>query len=188
MIDNKEFKKFKKGDRIIFKKVFDSFYNGLFLFANKYVNNHQESEDILQEVFSMLWNKKDEIKNADSLKAFLYVSVRNSALNIIRRKKLVDNSNSQLKIDLYDEDFYKENLIEEETFRILIQAIETLPSQTSKVCKMVLNGSRNIDIAEELGITTHTVKYHKQQAFSELKKKLSNHIYLCVLLSAFFEL
>ncbi|MCT4586484.1 MAG: RNA polymerase sigma-70 factor [Carboxylicivirga sp.] len=187
MINTEDFNSFKKGDKRLFKQVFDSFYKGLFLFARKYIASDSEVEDLLQEVFVMLWEKKDQLADAMSLKAFLYVSVRNKALNKLRHQKVVDEHQKEMLLNLSGEAFYKENLIEEETYRLLLNAIDTLPVQTRRVCQMVMNGARNVDIAEELEISKHTVKYHKQQAFSVLREKLSDYVYVLPILIALFE-
>jgi len=187
MITINVFNDFKSGKLEAFKLVFDSYYKTLFLFSKKYISDESEIEDLLQEVFTMLWEKKATLNNVMSVKAFLYVSVRNRALNIIRHQKVVEEHQQDMFRELAGESFYRNNLIEEETYRILISAINELPSQTQKVCRMVMNGTRNVDIAEELKISTSTVKYHKQQAFSILKKKLVNHIFVLPLLMALFE-
>lgn len=187
MITKEDFIAFKSGNREAFKIVFDSYYKGLFFFTKKYLTDDAEVEDLLQEVFTMLWEKKDTLQDALSVKAFLYVSARNKALNEIRHKKVVDEHQKELAGSLKEASYFKNHLIEEETYRILITAINELPEQSRQVCKMVMNGVRNVEIAEELSISTSTVKYHKQQAFALLRQKMGDHVHIIPWLLALFD-
>ncbi len=171
-----------KVDKQVFKKIFDSFYKGLILFAKKYVIDPDLAEDIVQEVFVMLWEKRVDMKNIDAVKSLLYASVRNKALNHFRHQKVIDRHHEEMKQELSQEFFFKNHLIEEETYRLVLQAITELPEQSQKVCVMSINGVKNAQIAEELEITTSTVKYHKTKVISTLKSRLSNHVYLLLLL------
>ncbi|WP_430812426.1 RNA polymerase sigma-70 factor [Carboxylicivirga sp. 1411-1] len=187
MLTEDEFRKFKSGETQLFKQVFDSFYKGLFLFAKKYIHDDVAIEDLLQEVFTMLWEKKNTLNDVNSVKAFLYVSVRNKALNTLRHQKVVDEHQREMIQVLQGEDFYKNNLIEEETYRLLLAAIDLLPEPTLQICRMVMNGVRNVDIADELEISTSTVKYHKRQAFAFLREKLGEQVFLLAFLISLFE-
>lgn len=187
MFTNNDFIAFKQGNEQAFKAIFDCYYKGLFFFAKKYLADDSEVEDLLQEVFRMLWEKKATLKDALALKTFLYVSTRNRALNIIRHNKIVTEHQNEFIAKVGDLSYFKNQLIEEETYRLLINAINELPAQSQKVCKMLMNGARNVEIAEVLGITTSTVKYHKQQAFSILREKLGEQILILPVLVALFE-
>ena len=178
MFEPQDFKAFQKGDRLAFKKIFDTFYKGLFLFAQKYITESDTAEDLVQEVFVMLWEKYDTIEDLSTLKAFLYVSVRNKALNHFRHQKIVAEHQKEVIHAKSEESFFKNHLIEEETYRLLLDSIEQLPEQTKKVCMMSMNGIQNAHIAEELELSTSTVKYHKKQALSILRERLKDHIYL----------
>lgn len=188
MITLKDFESFRKGDKLAFKKIFDTFYKGLFLFAQKYVAESDLAEDFVQEVFVKLWETRETIKESSTIKAFLYVSVRNKALNYFRHQKIVEQYQKEMVLEKSEEFFFKNQLIEEETYRLLLNSIEQLPDQTQKVCIMSMNGIQNAQIAEELELTVSTIKYHKQQAISILKKQLKDHLYLIPLLTSLLDL
>lgn len=181
-----QFEEFKSGNEVAFRMLFDQYYKALFLFAKRYLTDENEIEDVLQEIFIMLWEKRDGLKDVQSLKAFLYVSVRNKALNILRHKKQIDKHQNEQLESMEDESFYAQNLIDTETYRLLNEAIDKLPAQTQTVSRLSLNGARNTDIAEQLNITTSTVKYHKQQALKLLKQHLGNNLALIYLIAALF--
>ncbi|MCT4602297.1 MAG: RNA polymerase sigma-70 factor [Marinifilum sp.] len=161
-----------------FKKIFDTFYKGLFLFAQKYIAECDVVEDIVQEIFIKLWEKRDTIENTSAVKAFLYIGVKNKALNYFRHQKIVQKYQKEMIQLKSQESFFKNHLIEEETYRLLLQSIKQLPEQTRKVCILSMNGVKNAQIAEQLDISTSTVKYHKKQAITILQGKLKDHLYL----------
>lgn len=178
MMHIQDFQYFQSGDRQAFKKIFDTFYKALFLFAQKYIKEIDAAEDLVQEVFVKLWEKRETIDDLSTLKSFLYVSVRNQAFNHLRHRKLIDQHKEEVKYKILGESFFKNHLIEEETHRLLLQAISELPLQSQRVCTMSMNGVKNAVIAEELKISISTVKYHKNQILSTLRDRLKDHLYL----------
>lgn len=188
MITPEDFDLFRNGDRKAFKIIFETFYKSLHIFAVKYVNDSDLAEDMVQEVFVKLWEKRKTIVDVLTIKAFLYMSVKNKALNFFRHQKVIDTHRKEMLNDKSNEFFFKNHLIEEETYRLLFQAVESLPEQTRKVCKLSMNGAQNAQIAEELNLSTSTVKYHKTQALNILKKRLEKQLFLLPMLVQLIEL
>src|SRR5687768_17211843 len=74
-----------------YEELFKAVYSELTLFGYRMVDNIDEAEDIAIAAFTRLLNKKELIFEAvEQLRAYLYVSVRNSALNYLRVKKKAD--------------------------------------------------------------------------------------------------
>ena len=71
------------------KQLFTTFYPSLCLFANRLLNNFDEAEDIVQNVFITLLHKKVKVNQITSLKAYLYSSVHNACINHIKRLSLI---------------------------------------------------------------------------------------------------
>jgi len=188
MFTPQDFNLFRKGDRQAFKSIFDTFYKALLIFAKKYVQDNDLAEDLVQEVLVKLWEKRKTIEDASTIKAFLYMSVKNKALNHFRHQKVIDIHQKEMLQDKSNELFFKNHLIEEETYRLLVQAIEDLPEQTRKVCTLSMNGAKNAQIAEELDLSTSTVKYHKNQAINILRDRLKDQLFLLPLLASLLDL
>jgi RNA polymerase sigma-70 factor (ECF subfamily) len=87
-----------ESDREAFDNLFRSLYPPLVRFAIKYVRNEAAARDIVQDVFVMLWERRREIDPRRSLKAFMFTSVRNRALNFIR-----DHSAENIGLEPLDE-------------------------------------------------------------------------------------
>lgn len=80
---------FRRGKPKAFEMVFDKHYAALCYFANSFVGDWDESEDIVAAVFIKLWELKDSFPNLRAVKSFLYVSVKNACLNHIRRGRII---------------------------------------------------------------------------------------------------
>ena len=170
----------KGGDKDAFKVFFDDFYPILCAFAKKFLRSTDQSEDAAQEALVKYWQKREEFNNLQGVKSFLYVIVRNDCINILKRsKKSVDVE--ALK-ELETESFLKDNIINQETFMKVRQAVESLPTRQREIIKLTLEGVKNPEIATLLGITEQTVKTTKRNAFQKLRDLLKDNYYLLLVI------
>ena len=167
-------KKIKSGDQQAFKVLFDEFYVALCVFAENFVKDDDLAADCVQEAFVSLWKKHKDFDNIYKIKSFLYKVVRNSCLNHIRDKKFVGED----FVGLESEQFFRDTLIEEESYRIFYSAVESLPDQTKKVIMLSLDGLKNAEIAEQLDVAPSTIHSLKKIAYKRLKIILKEHYYL----------
>ena len=70
-----------------FELIFRKYYVRLCGFANKFIANAAEAEEIVQEVFLNIWAKKDRLKLDDEIKPYLFKSVQNLCFNFIEHQK-----------------------------------------------------------------------------------------------------
>lgn len=179
-MDSDQFKlDFKSWKADSFKPFFESFYPSLCIFANKYTRDNEASLDIVQEAFVYIWNKKDDISSINSAKAYLFKYVKNRSLNYLRDHEKRKNINFE-RLD--SEFFFRDNLIEEETYRIIYDAIKNLPPQGQKVIELSLDGYKNQEIADELNISVNTVKTIKLRAFKSMREELKDNIFILFIL------
>lgn len=168
-----------------FRKLFDSFYVPLCMFANKYVDDNQLSADIVQECFIKLWQIRADFLFLHQVKSFLYTAVRNKALNEIEHSKIV-NEYAEKIIEKKKDSFFHDHMIEEETYRIVTAAIDQLPKQMKAIMYLALEGHSNSDIAGELGVSVDTVKSLKKIAYKKLRVLLNDYYYLIPLIISSF--
>jgi len=154
--------------------VFRQYYGRLCYFAFKFLNDRTLAEDIAQDAFVAYWNNRMNVSDdPKAIKDYLYSAIKNSCLNISRRKKVMDkylNSRSE-------EDFKEEKLIhtiiESEIIESLYLAINALPDSCRKVFRLgYLEGLSNAKIAEQLNISINTVRAQKQRGLKALRLKL----------------
>jgi len=164
-----------RGDKKAFKDVFDHYFNALAAFGFKYVSDQFVAEDLVQEVFISMWEKRGDFSHLNALKSFLYTSVRNKCLNHIKHQAVVQKHEKSLVYELESDQYLEAHVIEEETFNQLFQEIKDLPPSAREITLLALNGLKNQEIADELNISVNTVKTQKKIAYSRLKENLGSH-------------
>lgn len=169
----------KMGNVNAFKQFFESFYPSLCLFANKYLKNSDESRDIVQDAFVSIWNIRKDVHSINSAKGYLFKYVRNRSLNYLRDQKQRKSLNFE---QLNSEIFFRDNMIEEETYRIISEAVGHLPPQGQRVIELSLDGFKNQEIAEQLNVTINTVKTIKLRAFKSMREELKENVFVLFVL------
>jgi len=150
--------KIRVGDYIAFRFLFERYYIPLCNYASGFFKNDFLKEDVVQEIFTKIWEDRKKIQIAESVKSYLYMSVRNKSLNRIKsesiRQEYTGNffRNAETQIS--------EAELEQEEFKnYLFRCIGKLPPR----CKDVFEKSRFEEmkqekIADSLGISLKTVK------------------------------
>ncbi|MBN1188017.1 MAG: RNA polymerase sigma-70 factor [Bacteroidales bacterium] len=157
-----------------FKNVFDSYYPALCSFASNIILDFTFAEDLVQEVFLNLWEKPENLKNEYALKTYLYNAVKNKCLNYLEHSRVVKRHNEYTQNELNNTSEINNLIIEEETYRLIYNAINELPAQCKNVLMLSINGLKNSEIAKELNISENTVKTQKKIAYKQLKIKLKD--------------
>lgn len=138
------------------------------------LHNRDNARDIVQEIFTSVWSKSADLELSVGLNAYLYKSVRNAILNLIRKEKYESDYISQLG-DFYDKgDFVTDKQV---NFNELKSQIESQIALLPRKMRMVFELSRNenlthAQIAEALKISDLTVKKQINKAINILRKRL----------------
>lgn len=160
-----------------FHDIFNKYYVALCSFANQYTEDQDASADIVQDSFAKLWQIREDFFYLHQVKAFLYTSVRNKALNEIEHSKVVYEY-AQKVIEKKQDSFFHDATVEEETYRIVLEAIEKLPDQMRAIMQLALEGRKNAEIAEQLNVSAETVHTLKKIAYKKLREYLKGYYYL----------
>lgn len=158
------------GDETVFQALFIDYYPALVSFAKKYVERDEVAEDIVQGVFVKVWEGRDGLRGVENLSAYLYQMVRFRCFNHLRAEKVRFEASRSYTNEMDVSEMYA--YIKEETFRIVMRAVDELPAGSRNVFSRTLQGFSAKEIAEELGIAVETVKKQKQIARRQLKEKL----------------
>ncbi|WP_194768453.1 RNA polymerase sigma factor [Tamlana sp. I1] len=171
----------KKGDKKAFKLIFDTYFKRLYAFSLQYVEDKYAAEEIVENTLLKLWQKRDKLDKIDNLKSYLYTMVRNGSLDYIKKEKKF------IRLDLKKHDaiaLKDQFIIEEETYAVLFQALENLPTKCRKVFELsCLEGVKYKDIAEDLQISINTVKSQRARAIELLKFHLKDYPLFQILLA-----
>lgn len=169
-------KKNVKAFRIFFE---DNFAN-VVIFADKYLDNQDVAADIAQECFIQLWCSDAEFSSIEGMRAFIYTVARNLSLNHLKHEAIViDWKNRNVVEDIL---FTRDNLIEQETYRLVYEAIGQLAKQSKRIILLSLRGYSNQEIADIMNISINTVRTLKQNAYKRLRILLKEHFYVFLLM------
>ncbi len=185
MNDFELLKKIKNNDEIAFKVIFNEYYSRLYYFILEFISFDDIAENIVQDTFFTLWNKRNELKDDSNLNAYLFTVAKNNCLYRLRdqryRQKLfttntLDQNELEMNIEVLntlDSSAYTFEEIE----RIIERTLEELPPQ----CKRVFILSRfeerkNREIAEELNISVKVVEKHISKGLKIFKESLKDYL------------
>lgn len=187
----------KKSERITldgengFKMVFETFYPRLLRFANEYVGDRFEAEDILQEVFLKLWEKRASLPVEINLQAYLLTMVKNQCMDFLRHRQVVERNFVDRETALQQETsfnyyaisrFESEQMDVESLERLVEKAINELPEQCRKVFELSrYDGLKYKEIADKMGISVKTVETHISHALKILRVTLKDLFFVWLL-------
>lgn len=163
----------EKGDVLAFEAIYDRYSKSLFLYAMNIFKKKEVCEDIVQNVFVQLWVKRGT-KKINSLKPFLFKSVKYQIFKHLRDKKVSDAELSRLNI--VDTSMSVSQKLEYQELEDLIaRQVDKLP----KRCQQIFILSRfqyksNKEIATELGISVQAVKNQISKALGSIRNNLNS--------------
>jgi len=175
------------GDQGAFDEIYDLCSEKLFRLAFRFLKDVEQSEEIVQEAFINLWLNREKLDAEGNIWLYLYVIGKRLSLNQLRNA-------SQSKI-------YTENLLahfqethndtEDTVFAhdlelITERVIGDLPSQQQIIFRLSrVEGYSHKEIADQLNISTNTVKNHMGTALKTIRSRLSDCGLLCLFLFFF---
>ena len=174
----------KNGDQTAFELLFHFYYPGLVIYASQFTADRDEAEEIVQDFFVRFWQKHQQILLSDSLKNYLFASVRNGSLNYLKHKKIEANYLKEI-YDLSNEHLaYDTNLyVASELQDKIKNSIELLPDKCREIFMMSrIQGMKNEEIATKLNLSKRTVESQISNALKVLRVELKDYAGLLILL------
>lgn len=188
----------KKGNEQAFRKLFTRYYCRLINFASRFTNDSMIAEDLVQDSFVNLWEKRDKLE-CGSLSSLLFTMVRNNCLNHLKHQALINISNVNWleNLDgeerLYNQDFCPDvemSLLYKELLAQIPIVLSSLPERSRKIFLMSRkHGLKNREIAEKLSISTTAVEKHIRRVLdafeTHFKEKypIDTYQYIIILLA-----
>lgn len=179
------FMKIKAGDEYAFKDVYHQFYPRLYYFIYEFVKFDDIVENIIQETFLTLWNKRKELRDDTNVGAYLFTVAKNNCLTKLRdhkyrQKYFISNISDTSELDLNLNVLSKvdaSDFILEEIERIIEETLNDLPPQCKKVFMLSrYKEMKNREIAEELNISEKVVEKHITKALKRFRLALKDYI------------
>jgi RNA polymerase sigma-70 factor (ECF subfamily) len=164
----------KDGREDAFEILFKRYYTALYRFTCRIISDSQEAENIVQDLFVRFWEKRSEINIESNLKAYLFTSAKNHALNYIKRERRLTLLDDNSEIQRQTAESPETVLIKDETVLAVLNAIEKLPEKCRQIYRMKKYDDLSYqEISEILKISVNTVKTQMKRALKSLSQNLS---------------
>ncbi len=164
----------KDDDDAAFKEIYLRYDKLLLIYAYKKLRNREEAKDLVQDVFTWLWNSRNDFSLNTTLSGYLYKSVLNRIFDVVKHKgiirKYVDSGKHYIEISNEDADY----LIREKDIALLIEKeILAMPPRMREIYTLKKKYFLSTkEIATELSLSEHTVSTQIKRALKHLKVKL----------------
>lgn len=179
-------KKLSKGDLLAFNTLFKEYSGRIYRFAVGYLKSEAEAEDLVQEVFMIIWEKRAELKVELSFKSFLFTITFNLIKKHFRTKAQISK---YLKTEISDDvDMQTSHEITYASLnQNIIRLVNLLPKRRKEIfIKSRFKGQNIKEIAEEMKISHKTVENQLTQALKFLRIHLHQENILTILLFVLF--
>lgn len=159
------------GDPRAFDITYLTYRDPLLGFVSRLVNSYATGEEIVQELFVTLWEKRSTIDPGQGIKRFLFVMARNRSIDFLRKNKKM----RALSVSLDEAEGVgtssttpDQPMLERELTIMLDISLSNMPEQRRAVYQLSLDGLDTSEIAEQLGITRENVRQHLSRARRDL--------------------
>jgi RNA polymerase sigma-70 factor (ECF subfamily) len=155
-----------------FREFFEQAYPVLCSFGARYLGDQSAAEDVAQDVLLSYWEERRQFASAAEARGFLYASVRNRCINILRREQVGQRYADHLRES--GGDSFEEDVFEHEVLGLLLKAVGELPRQMRRIIEYSLGGMRSAEIAREMNIAEGSLHKLKKIAYRKLREVLHN--------------
>jgi RNA polymerase sigma-70 factor, ECF subfamily len=171
------FRKIKKDDEKAFEALFRTYYPNLCLYATHILNDSSTAEEIVQELFVRLWEKRSVTEIETSVKNYLYRAVKNHCLNYLQHNTIKTEYSRRIKSETKtlgnEEDFSTRA----ELIQKIVESIDSLPEKRREIFRLSREeGLKYREIAEKLNISIKTVETQMGLAIKTLREKLRDFL------------
>lgn len=173
------------GDERAFRKVFDRFHRKIFQFAFNFLKDKAQSEEIVQDTFLNFWLNRERLDPSQPIAPLLFTIARRSLVDAWRKATHSERFRQHVRQFMASvSNETEEQVMRNDLERITQEALRLLNQQQQQVFQLSRNdGLSYEEIAEQMQISKHTVKYHLVNALKILKAHFNKHGigYLCLI-------
>lgn len=183
LVNNLGFDAIRKGDYKAYEALFRTYYAPLVRFATDILKDQDAAEDRVQEVFVKIWERRSQIRIEQSLKAYLYMAVKNHCFNMLKTEQrqvfMEDGDVETLELEgLQTSDLLDTKLLSGH----IHEAIEKLPPKCALIFKMSRYEDKTYkEIAETLSLSVKTVENQMGKALMLMRRYLAPYLYLVII-------
>ncbi len=173
--DKVRFDKMKQGQKEAFEKLFRAYYGPLCIFSSRILEDEIAAEEIVQDFFVKLWEKRRTIQIETSAKNYFFRSVKNLCLNHIKHEQ-IKLQHARKVISDAESNNYGDQFLEIDLKKDIQESIASLPEKRREIFRLSREeGLKYREIAEKLNISIKTVEAQMGLAIKSLRDKLKKY-------------
>jgi len=173
--DKELYLKLKGGDEEAFQTLFLKYYSAMCRFANQLLNDRELAEEIAQDMFVKIWEKRAFLNIETSVKHYFFRSVRNHCLNHIQHEKIKKQYANKIMESAHQEINTEQYYLEIDLVKRIEKSIASLPPKRMEIFRLSReHGLKYKEIADKLGISVKTVEAQMGLALKYLREDLKD--------------
>lgn len=165
------------GDRGAFSQLYAAHINNVYDYIFLFTKSKEETEELIQEVFVNLWEKREKLAEVESFKSYLFRAAKNRLITNVRHMQVryrvlseigrsTDGSQPSTEYDVTYKEYH----------RVLQKAIAKLPPKRKLIFRLnIENGLSHDEIAQQLQISKSVVKNQLYKAYDFIRQYLAQH-------------
>ena len=165
--------KLKEGKEEAFQTLFLRYYSAMCRYANQILNDSELAEEIAQDMFVKIWEKRAVLNIETSVKHYFFRSIRNHCLNHIQHEKIKKQYADKV-VELANQEINTEQYyLEIDLIKRIEKSINSLPPKRKEIFRLSREqGLKYKEIADKLGISVKTVEAQMGLALKYLREDL----------------
>jgi RNA polymerase sigma-70 factor (family 1) len=179
------------GDKAAYNELYSRYAIPVNRFLQKYLHAAALSEDATQDVFIKIWNKREQLKDVQSFKAYLFTMSRNQALDNLKTAFRTETALGQISASITEyRNTVEDDRLTKEYLSFIENTLATLPQRSREIFALCREQGKTYDeAAKELGISRNAIKNHMVLTMKVLSSKVETElgISLAILLAVVFK-
>ncbi len=175
----------KASDHAAYLEIYDRYKTALQQHAWKKLGRAEDVQDLIQDLFTELWVKREVLTLTTGLANYLFTAIRNRSLNLIYKRRKEAPYLDSLQEFIREGNYLIDLQIREKEFQELIQKeVDSLPPRMKEVFKLCREeGLSHKQIAERLGTSEHTIAKQMTNVLKILRKNLGPFYFIIFLIT-----
>lgn len=176
-------RKIKIGTKDAYQELFERYAPKIYQFSLSYLKNEADAEELVQEVFLKIWEKREILDSSLNIKGYIFKIAVNAIYDFIRHKNIKDafSEFARLNVDMHSNNTW-DTVIYQEMKATVNKLVSELPEQRQRVFHLSKRkGLTNDEIAKKLNISKRTVENQLYRAITFLKEQLKNESIIALL-------
>ncbi len=174
-------KKIKEGDIKTFEEVFRHYYAPLCFYSFGITGRKDVAEEIIQELFYVLWKDRQDIQVLRSVKNYLYGAVRNQSLQYLEHRHVQErHRQSVLQTAESEQNLTPDLQLEyKELENVINRTLKQLPERRLKIFRMHrIEGKKYKEIADYLAVSVKTIEAEMTKAYQVLRQEIERYTHI----------